>query len=71
MEEYPSHTPARARADVYIDNQHVGNVILTPSEGPSCFRGSWLDKNSLKPFIFTVAKKQGQGLSDTWTSYRS
>ncbi|THH09502.1 hypothetical protein EW145_g1960 [Phellinidium pouzarii] len=56
IKEHKSETSATAKADVYVDSIHVGNVILS-TKRESCFPGSWVDKNSLRPFIFTEAQR--------------
>ncbi|KAL5512433.1 hypothetical protein ACEPAG_3425 [Sanghuangporus baumii] len=57
VQEFPSTTTASARADVFIDGIHVGKSVLSPSKRPCCFAGSWIDDESLRPFIFSLAKK--------------
>ncbi|KAL5480307.1 hypothetical protein ACEPAI_1577 [Sanghuangporus weigelae] len=57
VQEFPSTTSASARADVFIDGIHVGKSVLSPSKRPCCFAGSWIDDESLRPFIFSLAKK--------------
>ncbi|KAL5500940.1 hypothetical protein ACEPAH_9327 [Sanghuangporus vaninii] len=55
-QEFPSTTSASACADVFLDGVHVGKSVLSPSQGPRCFAGSWTDEESLRPFIFSLAK---------------
>ncbi|KAL5512432.1 hypothetical protein ACEPAG_3424 [Sanghuangporus baumii] len=57
VQEYPSMTSACAKADVYIEGVHIGKAILSPSDGPRRFSGSWIDGNSIMPFKFIPARK--------------
>ena len=49
--EHPRVTAADSKVDVFADGVRIGSAILRPGE--ACrFMGSWIDRHTLRPFVF-------------------
>lgn len=56
--EHQTATSAVSMVELFADGKKVGKAILKP-DTPCHFLGSWLNKFTFKPFMFTRAAKLG------------